>query len=309
MRCLALALVLALQLPSGPVGRIEVTRYPDGTLASAGFYRGAVKIGTHTAWWRNGALRSVAQYSEDAYDGIYQTWYASGSRYELRAFAGGHEAGRQQAWTEDGTLYLNYEMRNGRRFGLVNARPCVTTNQRDVELPYYTNAEFTPQWKPTAARTLDIEARSQQDRRITGADLTGRPHVASFFFASCSTVCPALMRQLKRVQAASPIRIVSYSVTPATDTPAVLAEYGRRQGVDAARWLLLTGGAAGIYRAARTFYFAGDSRQSGDGAFLHTEKVLLVDAEGRLRGVYDGTLPHEIDRLIADAALLIAAGS
>jgi hypothetical protein len=53
-----------------------------------------------------------------------RTFYPNGQPYELRHFFNGREEGRQQAWTEDGTLYINYEMRNGRRYGFINARPC-----------------------------------------------------------------------------------------------------------------------------------------------------------------------------------------
>jgi len=53
-----------------------------------------------------------------------RTFYPDGRPYEVRHFLNGREEGRQQAWTEDGTLYINYEMRNGRRYGFINARPC-----------------------------------------------------------------------------------------------------------------------------------------------------------------------------------------
>jgi protein SCO1/2 len=255
------------------------------------------------------ALRSVAQYSADAFDGVYQTWYESGGRYELRTFANGREAGRQQAWTADGSLYLNYDARDGRRYGLVNARPSLTTTASGSDLPYYASADFTPAWAPSPPRVLQIELTSQRGRRVTGADLEGRPYVASFLFTRCTTVCPALVRQLARVQDATTIQLVSYSVTPAADTPAVLEAFGRTHGVDPDRWLLLTGEARRIYAAARLFYFAGDDRAGGEDTFLHTEKVLLVDGRGRLRGVYDGTLAHDVDRRIADAAALEAAHS
>lgn len=55
---------------------------------------------------------------------VVRTFYASGRPYEVRTFRNGREEGLQQAWTEDGTLYINYEMRNGRRYGFINARPC-----------------------------------------------------------------------------------------------------------------------------------------------------------------------------------------
>lgn len=53
-----------------------------------------------------------------------RTFYPNGQPYEVRHFFNGREEGLQQAWTEDGTLYINYEMRNGRRYGVINARPC-----------------------------------------------------------------------------------------------------------------------------------------------------------------------------------------
>lgn len=55
---------------------------------------------------------------------VRRTSHANGRPFEVRRFRNGHEEGLQQAWTEDGTLYINYEMRNGRRYGYLNARPC-----------------------------------------------------------------------------------------------------------------------------------------------------------------------------------------
>ncbi len=53
-----------------------------------------------------------------------RTYYSSGKPYEVRHFYNGREEGLQQAWTEDGELYINYQMKNGRRYGAINARPC-----------------------------------------------------------------------------------------------------------------------------------------------------------------------------------------
>ena len=52
------------------------------------------------------------------------SFYANGKPADHRHFYNGQEQGMQQAWTEDGQLYVNYEMRNGRRYGFINARPC-----------------------------------------------------------------------------------------------------------------------------------------------------------------------------------------
>ena len=39
-------------------------------------------------------------------------------------YANGVEVGLQRAWRENGTLYANYEVRDGKRYGVVNARLC-----------------------------------------------------------------------------------------------------------------------------------------------------------------------------------------
>jgi hypothetical protein len=76
-------------------------------------------------YWPNGRLKSSGTFVDDVRHGEYRTFRADGTRYELRHFDRGRESGLQQSWEEDGTLYLNYEMRNGRRYGFVNAAPCL----------------------------------------------------------------------------------------------------------------------------------------------------------------------------------------
>jgi protein SCO1/2 len=252
---------------------------------------------------------AVASKQPGVRNGEYRTYYASGRPFELRHFKDGHEEGVQQAWTEEGTLYINYEVRGGRRYGLLNSTPCVEAENRTSAVPYYDGPEFTAKWTPVAHRVAPFSLTTQTGAAISNRSLAGRIHVASFIYTKCAAVCPILVSQLTRVQRAltaiPDAKIVSYSVTPDEDTPAALAAFGRSRSVDPARWSLVTGDRRQIYRLARESYFADDDRVGpaagdGDERFLHTEKVLLVDGDGHLRGVYNGTQPHEIDQLIAD---------
>jgi protein SCO1/2 len=176
-------------------------------------------------------------------------------------------------------------------------------------LPFYTGADFTASWQPTSARALAFDLRSQDGTALTAADLRGRIHVASFVYTRCSVICPVLVERLQAVQSAiassDDVRMVSFSVDPDRDTAEALATYARDHAIDVHHWLLLTGDRSQIFRLARTFYFADDGRLSGSsGDFLHTEKVLLVDRQGRLRGIYNGTQRVDITRLIADLGAL-----
>lgn len=192
---------------------------------------------------------------------------------------------------------------------LVAISPRVTAGP--APLPFYEDADFTPRWQPVAHRVADFELRDQQGGVRRGGDLRGRIHVASFFFTTCPTVCPNLVARLKRVQQATAgradVAMVSFSVTPEIDTPARLQAFAASHGIDAERWWLLTGERAQIQRLFSRSYFADDQRLEDGGEFLlHTERVLLVDAEGRLRGVYNGSQAFEMERLVADIEALRA---
>jgi protein SCO1/2 len=182
-------------------------------------------------------------------------------------------------------------------------------------LPYYATADLTPHWSSVTHRVRPFELLTQSGTPLRETDLDGRIHVASFIFTRCPNLCPMLVTRLRRVQEAArewpDVRLVSYSVTPALDTPAVLAAFGQTHHIDAERWWLTTGDRATITRLARESYFADDARTTAGGpsdALLHTENVVLVDAERRLRGVYNGTLAFEIERLLEDIRTLRKEG-
>jgi len=177
----------------------------------------------------------------------------------------------------------------------------------DARVPYYDTRDFTPRWSPVSHRVASFSFIDQNDRIFGDRDLEGKIHVASFIFTSCPAICPTLVGRLKPVQdamrGAKDVTMVSFSVTPMTDTPSVLAEFGALRGIDPSVWHLLTGDPREIERVMKDSYFANDDRTLGDPGgdrLLHSEKVLLVDRDRRLRGIYNGTSAFEMERLIED---------
>jgi protein SCO1/2 len=184
-------------------------------------------------------------------------------------------------------------------------------------LPFYDDPYFTAQWltpeDPRYAklhRIADFALRDQTGRAFTQADVAGKIHVANFFFTTCPSVCPKMTNHLMRVQAAflddDDVVMLSYSVQSWVDDVAMLASYAERHGIDARRWHLLTGEREQIYALARESYFVekGINEHKPANEFLHTENVVLVDGEGRLRGIYNATLPLDVERMIADIRVL-----
>ena len=91
------------------------------------------------------------------------------------------------------------------------------------------------------------------------------------------------------------------------DSVPVLKRYAEEKGVISGKWHLLTGKESEIYDLAKKQYFAGDTigyYQTGN-EFLHTENFILVDKLRRIRGVYNGTLPLEMERLADDINTLL----
>jgi antitoxin component YwqK of YwqJK toxin-antitoxin module len=76
-------------------------------------------------FWPNGRLRRAFDLRVGVRDGEYKTFTIDGKPYELKHFSRGHEDGLQQAWDDRGELYLNYVVKNGRRYGMINAKPCL----------------------------------------------------------------------------------------------------------------------------------------------------------------------------------------
>jgi protein SCO1 len=180
-------------------------------------------------------------------------------------------------------------------------------------LPYYNRADFTPAWSENNNLSHHIPQFSfidQNNTIVTDKTFDNKIYIANFFFTSCGSICPRMMENLLKVQKAFPnndhIGFISHTVTPWIDSVARLKKYAQRFGLDN-RWHLVTGDKAAIYTLARQSYFAeeetGFTKDSTE--FLHTEHILLIDAGKHIRGVYNGTLALETDRLIADIHQLL----
>jgi protein SCO1/2 len=188
-------------------------------------------------------------------------------------------------------------------------------NKSKEALPYYSSAEFTPQWlnKKEAAfvhSIPDFSFTNQEGRSITKKDFDGKITVVDFFFTSCPGICKKLTASLVKVQEAfkddQDVFILSHSVTPERDSIPVLRKYAAANGIIENKWNLVTGNRSDIYKIARTAYFADEDMgwKQDSTTFLHTENILLIDGNHHIRGVYKGTIPSEVNDLINDIKLL-----
>ena len=146
---------------------------------------------------------------------------------------------------------------------------------------------------------------------IRKEDMAGKIYVADFFFTTCPTICPVMKKEMLRVyeqfKGEPNFRILSHSIDPSHDTQVVLKDYAEKLGVpDAATWNFLTGDQEKIFEIGQTSYMTTTMADDMEpGGFLHSGAFLLVDQQGRIRGVYDGTKTEQVDRLLADIPKLL----
>ncbi|WP_301924068.1 SCO family protein [Ferruginibacter sp.] len=195
---------------------------------------------------------------------------------------------------------------------------CGEKKTNSIALPYYNEPDFTP---------IFIENKSDVNKKITHTignfsflnqdsisvnqkRVENKIHIANFIFTSCGSICPTMTKNMKIVgdslSSDKNLVFLSFSVTPWIDKPSILKKYKERNGIKNENWEFLTGSKRDIYKLARQSYFAeeniGFSKDSTE--FLHTEHFVLVDKTKRIRGIYNGTLTLEMEKLIEDIKTL-----
>jgi protein SCO1/2 len=150
----------------------------------------------------------------------------------------------------------------------------------------------------------------QEAQPISQERLAGSVWIADFIFTRCAGQCPlmsARMTALARVFADAPaIRLVSFSVDPAYDTPEVLARYASHHAGASDRWQFVTGDPEAIRRVAREGFHLGVSEEGiVEEPITHSVRLVLIDRQARIRGYYDATDREAMRRLEPDARRLL----
>ena len=152
-----------------------------------------------------------------------------------------------------------------------------------------------------------FELTTEQGSTLTQSDLDNSLYIANFFQPSCQGACPEVFSQISRVQEAfannPQINVVSISVTPVADSLQALQQLADRYNAIEGKWHLLTGDSAEV-RSLLEKGFHQELVQDGN-SVMAGNKLLLVDKEKMIRGVYDGADKKEVDRLILEINVLL----
>lgn len=167
---------------------------------------------------------------------------------------------------------------------------------RDGDIIYHTIHDFT---------FID-----QDSTTVTAKTFKDKIYVADFFFTSCTTICPVMKNEMKRVyneyKGNLNVAFLSHSIDPAHDQVPVLKEYAKDLGVENNQWHFVTGEQEDIFDMAQKHYMVAAFEDSTvpDGV-LHSGAFILIDQQRRIRGYYDGTDTQEVNQLIVDIPKLL----
>ena len=106
--------------------------YPDGKKESQRFYVLGEKDSIHLGWWNNGNRRFEYHFNKGNYDGDYKEWYVSGKPLKYIVYKNGEEV-YGKGWRENGKLFMNYVMKDKRRYGLMNSQLCYSLKNEKGE--------------------------------------------------------------------------------------------------------------------------------------------------------------------------------
>ncbi|MFM9910877.1 MAG: SCO family protein [Chitinophagaceae bacterium] len=153
---------------------------------------------------------------------------------------------------------------------------------------------------------------NQDGKLISEKDVNGKVYVAEFFFTTCTSICPKLNNNMKKIYAlyekSEDFIIISHTCDPETDNALQLKRYADSMNVNTNRWWFLTGRKDSLYNAARMSYLLDDPKnnlQKIEDQFMHTQFFALVDKAGQVRKIYDGLKEQEVAQLEKDIAALL----
>ena len=149
---------------------------------------------------------------------------------------------------------------------------------------------------------------TQEGKVLGKEDLLGKVWVADFVFTRCTGPCPVMTSRMaelaKGVAKAKDVRLVSISVDPEHDTPAVLSEYAGRMLADPSKWIFLTGPKQEIDDFARKGMFQVLA-YDGKGVPTHSTRFLVIDREGKIRKIRNLDEPELVQKLFMDIGDLL----
>src|SRR6266498_4711150 len=154
-----------------------------------------------------------------------------------------------------------------------------------------------------------FQLTNQNGQPFGSAQLADKIWIADFIYTTCPGPCPMIssrMSELQKPLEKTEVHLVSFSVDPEKDTPAILRSYAERLQAEPGRWDFLTGPKSAIYKLSHDgFKLAVSDGSDAQGIPVHSTRMVLVDRHGQIRGYYDAAEPYPLTTALADTNHLL----
>jgi protein SCO1/2 len=139
----------------------------------------------------------------------------------------------------------------------------------------------------------EFELTERSGEPFRSADMRGRVWVASYFYTSCPGQCIRLntnIQGLSQLPELKDVTWVSITCDPDHDSLDALKKYAERFEADPQRWLFCRADLPYTQRVAKGMKLFLSLRG-------HQDYAIVIDKEGKVRGMFDGTSDIEKQRL------------
>ncbi|MCS6917039.1 MAG: SCO family protein [Chitinophagales bacterium] len=158
----------------------------------------------------------------------------------------------------------------------------------------------------------DFRIAYSESDTLSASDLRGKVVVADFIFTHCGSICPQLSMTMRQIQESfrkdDRVVLISFTIDPERDSFPVLRDYAMRYGALPGKWFFLRADTSVIWPLAAEGFRVPVvyTPEGGLGfEFTHTNRLVLIDAEGRIRGFYNGLEKESVDQLYNDLGRLL----
>ena len=146
-------------------------------------------------------------------------------------------------------------------------------------------------------------------RAVSSQELGRGLYIAQFYGndAASARVARALLRVQEKFRHEPRVRLVTFVLNADSSQVTALTRLAEQYGTITGKWFFLTGPADSLNRLMRQeFRLMADPKQlpiAVSAANIPAGRLLLVDNQRRVRGIYDGTDGREIDRLLTEVTV------
>ncbi len=141
-------------------------------------------------------------------------------------------------------------------------------------------------------------------------DFKGKLTIVNFFYSNNKEIVPkineGILSLYNEYKDNKLINFLSISVDPKYDSIPVLFQYAKKLNAKKGKWEITTSDTTKLYPIIRNQFFVNVLKDpQNQSRFIFSDKLILLDAEQRIRGYYNATSYNEIKRLSDETKVMI----